>query len=73
MHGQNPIAQALDKCMFDYVFLFAEEKQFVRTEIIKGQTENAISRQITKEAKYAFDIMELPTADKFLSETLWQK
>lgn len=23
MHGENPIAKALDKCIFDYVYLFA--------------------------------------------------
>ncbi len=39
VQGENPLAQALGKCLFDYVFVFPESAEFVPNVLIAGKGE----------------------------------
>jgi|JI6StandDraft_1071083.scaffolds.fasta_scaffold12078_3 hypothetical protein len=42
VHGENKLAQALGKCLFDYVFVFPETTEFVRMMTIAGEGEVSV-------------------------------
>lgn len=71
IHGENPVAAALGKCLFDYVFVFPETAEFVTVWRNVGKREVPIPHKGEPGDKPGEDAPQCQTIDKLLSAAIW--